>query len=164
MQLVPRPSWDDTFIKIARIWATRSTCPRRSVGCVITDAAHTVLVSGYNGAPRGVPHCSDVGCLMNGSHCIRAVHAEQNAICQAARTNVSLVGASVYTTCRPCRTCLNLLIQVGISEIIFTSLDYRNDTPQGNWEEFKQLCNLVGITWRVHALESRPGDVGATPT
>ena len=90
-----RPDWDLYFIRIAKEAAQRSTCPRASVGAVIVKD-NRILATGYNGAPAGEPHCSDVGCLMVGDHCKRAIHAETNAIAQAAKYGVSVEGATLY--------------------------------------------------------------------
>lgn len=90
-----RPNWDEYFLSIAKVVASRATCPRASVGAVIVRN-NRILATGYNGAPAGEPHCVDVGCLMKYRHCQRAVHAETNAIAQAARYGVSVEGATLY--------------------------------------------------------------------
>ncbi len=90
-----RPNWDLYFIRIAREVASRSTCPRASVGAVIVRG-YRILATGYNGAPAGKPHCIDVGCIVGDGHCRRVVHAEINAIRQAAQRGVSLEGATLY--------------------------------------------------------------------
>lgn len=124
-----RPSADETFLGLAKVWRTRSTCIRGQVGCVIVNVDGYVLTSGYNGAPRGMPHCYEVGCLMDGGHCVRAIHAEMNAIVQAAREGISLVGAMLYTTKRPCLRCSVALIQAGISRVIYVE-DYETDDAE----------------------------------
>ena len=113
-----RPDWDDYFMEIARTVATRATCPRASVGAVITREKR-ILTTGYNGAPRGVPHCTDAGCLMVDGHCLRATHAEANAIVQGALHGVSLAGGTAYCTHQPCAGCSKLLISAGIQRIVF---------------------------------------------
>jgi len=113
-----RPSWDEYFMEIARTVATRATCPRASVGAVLTRA-HRILTTGYNGAPRGVAHCSEVGCLMVDGHCLRATHAEANAIVQGALHGVSLEGATAYCTHQPCAACSKLLISAGVRRIVY---------------------------------------------
>lgn len=125
-----RPSWDEYFMMIARDVATRATCERRSVGAVaVLD--RRILTTGYNGAPRGLEHCRDpkeewpAGCLMHG-HCVRTVHAEQNAILQAALNGVSTRGATMYVTCQPCNACAKMLINAGISKIVFDG-EYPDD-------------------------------------
>lgn len=112
-------SKDHFYMRLAGVWAERSTCFRGSVGCVFIDDSGYVLSSGYNGAPRGLPHCTQVGCLEYDGHCVRSVHAEMNAIVFAARQGVSLVGSRVFTTTRPCIRCTVMLIQVGVKEIIW---------------------------------------------
>lgn len=113
-----RPSWDDYFMRIAKEVATRATCPRRSVGAVIV-LDRRILTTGYNGAPRGLAHCTEVGCKMVNGHCQRALHAEQNAILQAALNGVSTRGATVYVTCQPCNICAKMLINAGIVRVVF---------------------------------------------
>ena len=105
-------------MEIARTVATRATCPRASVGAVLTRRKR-ILTTGYNGAPRGVPHCLDVGCTMVDGHCLRATHAEANAIVQGALHGVSLEGATAYCTHQPCAGCSKLLISAGVERIVF---------------------------------------------
>jgi dCMP deaminase len=116
--MMPRPSWGEYFMRIARTVATRATCPRASVGAVIVRE-HRILTTGYNGAPRGVPHCIDAGCIMRDDHCVRATHAEANAVIQGALHGVSLQGATAYCTHQPCVGCSKLLISAGIVKIIY---------------------------------------------
>jgi len=92
---MPRPDWDLYFIRIAKEVASRSTCPRAAVGAVIVKD-NRILATGYNGAPAGEPHCTEVGCDMVDGHCQRAVHAETNAIAQAAKYGISVDGATLY--------------------------------------------------------------------
>ncbi len=113
-----RPGWDEYFMQIARTVATRATCPRASVGAVIVRE-HRLLTTGYNGAPRGVAHCSQVGCTLVADHCMRATHAEANAIVQAALHGVSIRGSSAYCTHQPCVNCTKLLISAGVSKIVY---------------------------------------------
>jgi len=113
-----RPGWDEYFMQIARTVATRATCPRASVGAVVVREQR-ILTTGYNGAPRGVRHCSDVGCRMVDGHCVRATHAEANAIVQGALHGVSLTGSTVYTTHHPCTACAKLLISAGAARIVY---------------------------------------------
>jgi dCMP deaminase len=115
-----RPSWDEYFMQIARTVATRATCPRASVGCVLTRDRR-ILTTGYNGAPRGVAHCTEVGCLMVNDHCQRTTHAEANAIVQAALHGVSLEGATAYCTHHPCVNCVKLFISSGIRQIVYAT-------------------------------------------
>ena len=122
----PRPTWDEYFIELAHAAAKRATCDRGRSGCVIVRDKQ-VLVTGYVGSPKGLPHCDDVGHLMkkvvhdNGSvtqHCVRTVHAEQNAICQAARRGMALEGGTLYCRMTPCRTCAMLIINCGIERVV----------------------------------------------
>lgn len=121
-----RLSWDDYFLEIANTVSKRATCDRARSGCVIVRDKQ-ILVTGYVGSPTGFPHCDDVGHLLrkvvqdNGEmseHCLRTVHAEQNAICQAAKRGISISGATVYTRMTPCRTCAMLLINCGIERVV----------------------------------------------
>lgn len=119
-----RPSWDEYFMGLARLAATRGTCDRKRVGCVLVrDRA--VLATGYNGSLRGTPHCDDVGHQMEDGHCTRTVHAEQNAVCQSARHGVKLDGATAYVTCAPCPICFKTLVAAGVIRIVFGE-PYRN--------------------------------------
>ena len=105
--------------------ATRSTCPRKSVGAVIVRDK-TILSTGYNGSIRGAPHCTDVGCLMENDHCVRTVHAEANALVQAARNGVRLEGAEIYVTASPCFNCFKLIANAGIRKIYYGEF-YRDE-------------------------------------
>ena len=121
-----RPSWNDYFMDIAHLVKTRSTCTRRQVGAVIVKDKQ-ILSTGYNGAPTGCKHCTDIGCLRTKlgvpsgerHELCRALHAEQNAIAQAAHHGTSLVGATIYVTAQPCSLCAKLLINTGITHIIY---------------------------------------------
>ena len=126
MQETDRPSWDETFYQIALGMSRRATCPRLACGAVIVSHDHQMLTAGYNGAPRGERHCTEVGCLMEGGHCVRAIHAETNAVLQAARTGVSVAGGVMYLTQRPCVRCAGLLIQSGVTELVYGT-DYDSD-------------------------------------
>jgi dCMP deaminase len=121
-----RPSWDVYFLQLARQAATRSTCLRRRVGAVLVRDKR-VLATGYNGAPRDVAHCLEVGCLREEmgipsgerQELCRAIHAEQNAIIQAAVHGVAIEGATLYATVQPCVLCAKMLINCGVKEIHF---------------------------------------------
>ncbi len=104
-------------MEVARVVATRSTCDRAAVGCVIVRERR-ILATGYNGAPKGQPHCDDVGHLMENGHCIRTLHAEQNALIQAALHGVSTNGATLYVTHQPCFTCAKMIVNAGIVKVI----------------------------------------------
>ena len=121
-----RPSWDEYFLGLADAASKRATCNRGRSGCVIVRDKQ-VLATGYVGSPTGLPHCDDVGHLMKKviqedgkitEHCLRTVHSEQNAICQAAKRGISILGATVYTRMTPCRTCTMLLINCGVKRIV----------------------------------------------
>jgi len=103
---------------IAREVATRSTCDRKHVGAVIVREK-MILTTGYNGSIRGLSHCDDEGHLMEDGHCVRTVHAEANAIAQAARNGVRVEGADIYVTASPCFGCFKLIANAGLSRIVF---------------------------------------------
>ena len=120
-----RPSWDEYFMRLAYFVSTRSTCLRRKVGAVLVRDRR-IISTGYNGAPTGIKHCLEVGCLRERlgipsgekQEICRGLHAEQNAIIQAARFGVSTVGATLYCTTQPCITCSKMLINAGIVRIV----------------------------------------------
>jgi dCMP deaminase len=113
-----RASWDEYFMAIAREVATRSTCDRKHVGAVIVRDK-MILATGYNGSIRGLPHCDDDGHMMEDGHCVRTVHAEANAIVQAARNGVRLEGGQIYVTASPCFGCFKMIANAGLSRIVF---------------------------------------------
>ena len=113
-----RSSWDQYFMDIAKQVATRATCDRKHVGAVIVRG-RTILSTGYNGSIRGLPHCDDVGHMMENGHCVATVHAEANAIIQAATNGVSIDGATIYTTASPCWPCFKLIANAGLVRIVF---------------------------------------------
>ena len=123
-----RPSWDEYFVGIARQVATRSTCLRRSVGALIVRDKR-ILSTGYNGAPRGLEHCDVTGCLREKlgipsgqrQEICRGLHAEQNAIIQAALHGVSVEGGTIYVTHQPCITCAKMIINSGIVRVVCAS-------------------------------------------
>ena len=113
-----RVSWDEYFMNIAREVSTRSTCDRKFVGAVIVRDK-SILATGYNGSIRGLPHCDEEGHLMEDGHCVRTVHAEANAIVQAARNGVRIEGASIYVTASPCWGCFRLVANAGLARVCF---------------------------------------------
>jgi len=125
MRKIKRPSWDKYFMEIAKLVATRSTCLRRKVGAVIVKDRH-ILSTGYNGTPKGITHCEVVGCLREKlkvpagerHELCRGLHAEQNALLQAALYGISLKEATLYCTNQPCIICAKMLINAGIKEIV----------------------------------------------
>ncbi|HET9625990.1 MAG TPA: cytidine/deoxycytidylate deaminase family protein [Kofleriaceae bacterium] len=123
--LQPRASWDEYFMSIAQVVATRSTCPRKYVGAVLVRN-RTILSTGYNGSIRGMPHCSEVGHMMEDGHCVATIHAETNAVIQAARNGVNIDGATTYVTASPCWNCFKQLANAGITRIAYGEF-YRDD-------------------------------------
>jgi len=121
-----RPSWDEYFLKIAHVVAERSTCLRRQVGVVLVRDRR-ILTTGYNGAPRGLRHCEEVGCLREQLNVpsgerhelCRAVHAEANALLQAASHGIATEGATIYSTLHPCSMCAKNLINAGVVKIVY---------------------------------------------
>ncbi|WP_088227178.1 cytidine/deoxycytidylate deaminase family protein [Desulfosporosinus sp. FKB] len=121
-----RPSWDSYFMQLAHVVAGRSTCLRRQVGAVIVKDKQ-ILTTGYNGSPSGLQHCEQIGCLRQSlgvpsgerQEICRAVHAEQNALVQAAKHGVAISGADLYVTHQPCVLCMKLLINVGIIRVFY---------------------------------------------
>jgi dCMP deaminase len=120
-----RTDWDEYFMSIARVVATRATCDRKHVGAVLVRG-RTILSTGYNGSIRGMPHCDEVGHMMEGGHCVATIHAEANAILQAARNGVSIEGADVYTTASPCWPCFKMIANAGLKRIIYGEF-YRDE-------------------------------------
>ncbi|RKX68955.1 cytidine deaminase [candidate division TA06 bacterium] len=122
-----RPSWDEYFMQITEIVKERSTCLRRKVGAIIVKNKR-ILTTGYNGPPEGFKHCEDIGgCIRDRmgiasgqrQELSRAVHAEQNAIIQAAKMGISIEGSTLYVTNHPCVICTKMLINAGVQKIIF---------------------------------------------
>ncbi len=120
-----RVGWNEYFMNIAQQAATRSTCDRKHVGAVIVRN-RTILSTGYNGSIRGMPHCDDVGHEMENGHCVATIHAEANALIQAARNGVNIEGAELYTTASPCWFCFKLIANAGIRRIYFGEF-YRDE-------------------------------------
>jgi dCMP deaminase len=120
-----RASWDTYFMRIAEQVATRSTCDRKHVGAVIVRD-RMILTTGYNGSIRGLPHCDEVGHMLEDGHCVRTVHAEANAIVQAARNGVRIDGGHIYVTASPCFNCFKLIANAGLCRIVFGEF-YRDE-------------------------------------
>ena len=128
-----RPDWDNYFLEIAGLVATRSTCRRRQVGAVLVREKR-ILTTGYNGAPANLRHCLEIGCLREErgipsgerQELCRGLHAEQNAIIQGALHGVSIIGATIYVTCQPCVTCAKMLINCKVSRIVIAG-DYPDE-------------------------------------
>ncbi len=140
-----RPSWDEYFMSIAEQVSGRSTCVRRHCGAVIVKQKR-ILATGYNGVPTGLRHCEDVGCLRDRlgipsgqqHELCRAIHAEQNAVVQAARHGTTIDGSTAYCTHQPCVLCAKILINAGIVEIV-----YRDSYPDALAEELLSEAGVV---------------------
>lgn len=121
-----RPTWDEYFMEVASVVAKRATCLRRSVGAVVVKDKR-ILATGYNGAPSGLAHCAVVGCLRDKLgipsgqrvEICRGLHAEQNALIQAAKYGIPLEGSTIYVTLEPCVTCAKMLVNAGIQRIVY---------------------------------------------
>ena len=131
-----RVSWHDYFMGIARVVASRSTCDRKHVGAVIVRDRR-ILSTGYNGSIRGLPHCDEVGHMMEGDHCVATIHAEANAILQAAMNGVRIEAAEIYTTASPCWNCFKMIANSGIRTIYYG--DFYRD------ERIFRFAELAGI-------------------
>ena len=113
-----RQSWNEYFIKLAQEVSTRSTCPRKQVGCVIVKDK-TIVATGYNGSLPKEAHCTSHGCFIQDNHCVRTIHAETNAINQAAKNGVSLKDTTIYCNVEPCWNCYKNIISAGITKIFY---------------------------------------------
>ena len=137
-----RASWDSYFLDLAAKVATRATCPRKAVGCVLVKDRR-IVATGYNGSPSGMPHCDDVGChLMDKGgrqSCVRTVHAEANALLQAGR---KAVGSTAYLTIPPCLECAKLLIQGGVVDVLWSG-----DYVGGDGVDLLVEARLAVDTW-----------------
>jgi dCMP deaminase len=122
----PRPSKATYFLDIAEAVSKRATCPRLSVGAVFVGQSGNILTTGYNGAPRNMGHCLDVGCEIVHNHCKRALHAERNGIIWAAREGISLVGSILYLTHEPCADCVLHIHQAGVQSVLYRH-EYYNE-------------------------------------
>ena len=150
-----RVGWDQYFMNIARQAATRSTCDRKFVGAVIVRD-RTILSTGYNGSIRGLPHCDEVGHMMENGHCVATVHAEANAIIQAAKNGVAIEGATIYTTASPCWPCFKLIANSGARRIVFGEF-YRDSRIF----EFAQRIGIELVELKVPARpDLQPADTG----
>ena len=132
-----RPSWDDYFLDIADAVSKRATCNRGKTGCVFTKD-NQILVTGYVGAPKGLPHCDEV----------RTVHAEQNAIAQAARRGIALEGATLYCRMTPCRVCAMMLINCGIVRVV---CERRYHEAAETEEMFKKVG--IELVYKYHEIQ-----------
>ena len=146
-----RPSWDEYFMQMAELTAQRSTCLRRQVGAIIVKEKH-IIATGYNGAPKGLPHCEELGgCLREKleipsgerHELCRALHAEQNATIQAATLGQSIEGATIYITHQPCIICAKMIINAGISRIVIRR-GYPDEMSRGMLREAGLKVELIG--------------------
>ncbi len=149
-----RLDWDSYFMNIARVVSSRATCPRRYVGAVIVRDK-TILSTGYNGSIRGMPHCTEVGHMMENGHCVATIHAELNAIIQAARNGVRIEGATIYVTASPCWTCFKALANSGIRRICYGEI-YDD-------ERSFLVARRLGITMEHIAINHRVSAVSVPP-
>ena len=148
-ELDERPSWDEYFMTLAKQVATRTTCIRRAVGCVLVRDKR-IIATGYNGAPTGLHHCVETGCIRQKldvpsgerHELCRALHAEQNALIQAARYGLPVDGSTIYITTQPCVVCAKMLINAGVQEIV-----YANPYPD---ELSLSMLEEAGIKLRVY--------------
>lgn len=131
--------WNDYFMRIAEVVASMATCDRKHVGAVVV-VNKTVISTGFNGAPRGMPHCDEVGHElkeMGGRQsCVRTVHAEANALVQAARSGAKVEGGTIYTTASPCYDCLKLIINAGITRVVCKEFYASRYGMSGEMEKF----------------------------
>lgn len=138
-----RVDWHEYFMNIAREVATRSTCDRKHVGAVIVRDK-TILSTGYNGSVRGMAHCDDAGHMMEDGHCVATIHAESNAIIQAARNGVRLEGSEIYVTASPCWNCFKMLANAGIKTIYYEEF-YRDDRIFDAAKKLGILTTLITV-------------------
>ncbi len=144
-----RPSWDEYFSDVARLVSTRSTCLRRKVGAVIVRDKR-ILSTGYNGAPSKTKHCIEVGCMRDELNIpsgqrhelCRGLHAEQNALLQAALCGISLKDSTIYITNQPCIICAKMIINVGIKEVVILD-SYPDDLAKEMLEEAKVKLRVL---------------------
>jgi dCMP deaminase len=140
-----RSNWDEYFMKVAEVVASMATCDRKHVGAVIV-VNKTVVSTGFNGAPRNMPHCDDVGHElkeMGGRQsCVRTVHGEANAIVQAARTGARVEGGTLYTTASPCYDCLKLIINAGIVRVVCKEFYASRYGMSGEMEKFAKEAGI----------------------
>jgi dCMP deaminase len=135
-----RPSWDEYFMGFAQAASRRATCDRQHVGAVIV-VDKQVVATGYNGSVRGLPHCDDQGHDMVSGHCVRTIHAEMNALAQAARRGVAVGGSTIYTTASPCWDCFRVLVNAGIEGFVYDQ-PYRAEEYRARIEAVAETLGL----------------------
>src|SRR3954470_3159049 len=149
-----RVSWDEYFMRIAEEVASRATCDRKHVGAVIVRDK-SILATGYNGSIRGLPHCDEDGHMMEDGHCVRTIHAETNAVIQAARNGVRIDQAGIYVTASPCFGCFKVIANAGIKRIVFGEF-YRD-------ERIFDFAKRLGIELVQHGAVVPPPATGKAP-
>lgn len=142
-----RPALAAVMMANALVWATRSTCSGRvSVGAVLATKDGRIIATGYNGSPAGQPHCDEVGCMLDSDgHCVRSIHAEENAILQCAKNGVSSIGLTMYVTHSPCKRCMSRIIQAGIIKVLYL---------QQYGDAYDMLGSFKDLSIPVHPLSS----------
>ena len=158
--MTTRPSWDDYFMAVARIVAARSTCDRLSAGAVLVKDKR-IVSTGYNGSPPGLPHCDEAEHLLEDGHCVRTIHAEHNALLQAAVTGgTSTKGSTLYTLYSPCIHCAKYVVAAGVKRVVIGKV-YRNN-------EVSDYLNKAGLEvdfyklnkdWNNHVCELFQNDI-----
>jgi dCMP deaminase len=140
--VVARPSWDEYFMMAAKLAGTRATCLQRKVGTVIVKDRR-IIATGFNGSPPGLPHCTDVGCLMfpdRGTSCQRVIHSEHNAVLQDSG---NLERATLYTSFLPCLNCMKVIISAKIKEVVYEEEKAEKDEYESAKKDFAKATNLV---------------------
>ncbi len=141
--MAKRPDWDEYFLKLAMLASERATCPRMHCGCVLVKNK-SVIATGYNGSIPGDDHCEDAGCILVENHCVRTVHAEMNALIQAARRGHPVDGASAYVTNMPCTTCAKALITAGVKRVVVFS-DYHDTMAENFFAKAKVAIDRIAM-------------------
>ena len=141
--MAKRPDWDEYFLKLAMLASERATCPRMHCGCVLVKSKN-VIATGYNGSIPGDEHCEDAGCLIVDHHCVRTVHAEMNALIQAARRGHAVEGATAYVTNMPCTTCAKSLITAGVKRVVVFS-DYHDTMATSFFAKAKVIIDRIDM-------------------
>ena len=140
--VIERPSWDEYFMMAAKLAATRATCLQRRVGSVVVKNRR-IITTGFNGSPPGLPHCTEVGCLIfsdRGTSCQRIIHSEHNAVLQDSG---NLAGATLYTSFLPCLNCMKIIISAKIKEVVYEVEKAEKDEYENTKKEVAKQANLV---------------------
>jgi len=150
-----RPDKDTYYMDIAKSVSKRATCRRRKVGAVLV-VDDRIVSTGYNGAPKGLPHCTTIGCDMDGGHCVRCVHAEANALIQAGSAGLSTAGTTLYTTASPCKRCMGLIINAKVKRVVYAEpyQDITHGTDENDWAHKIAGCiNMRLDRWKPKGRE-----------